>query len=193
MSFIDPYLKKIVDFAGALMGLFLLAPIYLLLVLWVWTVAGRPLLHWSRRVGKGNIVFLMPKIRTMREQAPQVASHLLADPQAHLLPGCRWIRGLSLDEIPQLWAVLCGSMSLVGPRPALFNQQDLISARTSKGIHVLLPGITGWAQIVGRDELSVDQKVEMDLFYLKNRNTWLDLIILCRTVSRVIRRKGISH
>jgi len=135
----------------------------------------------------------MPKIRTMSTRTPQVASHLLRDPGLHLLPGGRRIRQWSLDEIPQLWCVLTGKMSLVGPRPALYNQTDLREARTLLGVHRLKPGITGWAQIHGRDELSISEKVQMDFFYLQNLSWVLDLRILGLTILKVISKEGVSH
>ena len=162
-------------------------------MLWVLAISGAPVLHWSRRVGKNNIEFLMPKVRTMSNHAPQLATHLLPDPGKLLLPGALIIRSLSLDEIPQLWCVLQGTMSLVGPRPALFNQNDLVEARTQKEIRRLVPGITGWAQIRGRDELSVQEKVKMDFFYLKNRSLWLDFQILAHTLRKVVAREGVVH
>ena len=187
------FTKRTVDLTGALLGFLLLGPVLCLTLVWILIVSGRPVLHWSRRVGKNNLEFLMPKVRTMSVRAPQLATHLLPDPEKMLLPGARLIRGLSLDEIPQLWCVFTGSMSLVGPRPALFNQNDLVEARTQKEIHRLVPGITGWAQIRGRDELSVQEKVKMDFFYLKNRSLWLDFQILAHTLRKVVAREGVVH
>lgn len=149
-------------------------------------------IHWSKRVGKNNIIFLMPKFRTMRVDTPQVATHLL-DGKSYLTPIGGFLRKSSLDEIPQLISVLKGDMSLVGPRPALFNQHDLVEFRTKCGVHTLNPGVTGWAQINGRDELSIPDKVEFDRFYLENRSLVLDLKIIFITFVKVLLRKGISH
>lgn len=151
-----------------------------------------PAIHWSKRVGKNNVIFLMPKFRTMRTDTPQVATHLL-DGKSYLTPIGGFLRKTSLDEIPQLISVIKGEMSLVGPRPALFNQYDLIEFRTKHGVHTLNPGVTGWAQINGRDELSIPEKVEYDKFYLENRSLTLDIKIIFLTVGKVLLRKGIVH
>lgn len=150
-------------------------------------------IHWSDRVGRNNRVFRMPKFRSMYVGTPPVATHLLARPVAYITPLGRFLRKSSLDELPQLWSVLVGDMSLVGPRPALFNQEDLIAARTHAGVHVLLPGITGWAQVNGRDELPIPAKVALDAEYLRKRSFLLDLRILWMTVWKVICRDGVSH
>jgi O-antigen biosynthesis protein WbqP len=152
-----------------------------------------PALYWSKRVGKNNEIFHMPKFRTMYINTPQVATHLLADPKKYLILGGSLIRKLSLDELPQLYSVLVGDMSLVGPRPALFNQDDLIALRTAKGIHQLKPGVTGWAQINGRDELSIPKKVEVDEYYLHHISFELDLKIIVLTIVKVLGMKGVSH
>ena len=152
-----------------------------------------PVLHWSRRVGQNNRIFLMPKFRTMRLDTPDVATHLLAEPKKFLTPCGSWLRKTSLDELPQVWSVLTGEMSWVGPRPALFNQEDLIKERTRRGIHTLRPGITGWAQIHGRDELSLADKIKLDEEYLQLRSIGLDLFIFGKTVFRVLQRKGVAH
>ena len=152
-----------------------------------------PVLHWSKRVGKGNRIFLMPKLRTMRLETPDVATHLLKNPSDYLTPAGSWLRKTSLDEIPQIWSVLRGEMSWVGPRPALFNQKDLIEARTRLGVDQLIPGITGWAQIHGRDELSLSKKTALELEYRQKQSLRLDLEILAKTFQRVWRREGISH
>jgi O-antigen biosynthesis protein WbqP len=152
-----------------------------------------PALYWSDRVGRDNQIFRMPKFRSMYVGTPPVATHMLSDPAAHITPLGRFLRKSSLDELPQLWSVLLGDMSLVGPRPALFNQADLIEARTEKGVHVLRPGITGWAQINGRDELPIPVKVAMDVEYLSKRSFSLDLRILWLTAWKVVRRDGVSH
>ena len=152
-----------------------------------------PVLHWSRRVGKGNMIFQMPKFRTMHINAPAIATHLLKNPLKYLTPFGRFLRRFSLDELPQLWSVLKGDMSFVGPRPALYNQDDLIELRTRKGLHKLMPGITGWAQVNGRDNLTVYQKVEYDEFYMKNKSFFLDLKILYMTLFKVIKSDGVKH
>jgi O-antigen biosynthesis protein WbqP len=150
-------------------------------------------LYWSDRVGRDNVIFKMPKFRTMRQDTPAVATHLLDDHAAYLTPIGRGLRKLSLDELPQLLSVIKGDMSLVGPRPALFNQDDLIELRCRKGIHRLVPGITGWAQINGRDELPIPVKVELDEYYLNRRSFALDCRILATTLVRVAEREGITH
>jgi O-antigen biosynthesis protein WbqP len=186
-------MKRIFDLVAALCFSVLLAvPIAVIAVLIRATSAG-PALYWSRRIGKGNQVFLMPKFRTMRVGAPVVATHLLQDPGVHVTPLGRFLRTSSLDELPQLWSILKGDMSFVGPRPALFNQFDLITLRTEYGVHELLPGLTGWAQVTGRDELAIPQKVEQDAEYLRRRCFWFDLRILWMTALKVLRREGVSH
>ena len=152
-----------------------------------------PALYWSDRVGKGNRIFKMPKFRSMRVDTPAVATHLLGDAAAYLTPVGSFLRTSSLDELPQLWSILKGDMSFVGPRPALFNQNDLITLRTQYGVHEIPPGLTGWAQINGRDELPVPQKVQLDVEYLQRRSFWFDLKIIFLTVARVMRREGITH
>lgn len=150
-------------------------------------------LHWSRRIGQYNQVFSMPKFRSMRTDAPQVATHLLIDPCAWLTPIGGLLRKTSLDELPQLWSILRGDMSFVGPRPALFNQDDLVALRTARGVDALLPGLTGWAQVNGRDALPVPAKVELDAWYLQHRSFALDLRILWLTARQVWRGTGVSH
>jgi O-antigen biosynthesis protein WbqP len=152
-----------------------------------------PVLYWSDRIRKDNIVFKMPKFRTMNLNTPDVATHLLQTPDAYLTPLGPVLRKFSLDELPQLWSVLRGDMSFVGPRPALFNQDDLIALRTEKGIHKLIPGITGWAQVNGRDDLPIPVKVEYDAYYLKNRSLFLDVKILMMTLFKVLKREGVQH
>lgn len=152
-----------------------------------------PVLYWSKRVGKDNRIFLMPKFRTMRADTPVVATHLLSDPSRHLTPIGGFLRKSSLDELPQLWCILKGQMSLVGPRPALFNQDDLIEARTIAGVHTLPPGLTGWAQVNGRDELEIPLKVAYDAEYLLRRGFMFDLRILMLTALKVAGAKGVSH
>ena len=152
-----------------------------------------PILFWSMRVGKNNAIFMMPKFRTMQIDTPNVATHLLTGAQNYLTPIGGFLRRSSLDELPQLWSVLLGRMSFVGPRPALYNQDDLIAMRTAKGIEVLLPGITGWAQVNGRDELDLEQKVQLDYEYLQRRSTPFDCYILFLTGMKVLGRDGVSH
>ncbi|MEF8700048.1 MAG: sugar transferase [Candidatus Accumulibacter sp. UW26] len=152
-----------------------------------------PVLYWSERVGKGNVLFRMPKFRTMRVGTPTVATHLLLHPQAYLTPVGSFLRKSSLDELPQLWSILAGNMSFVGPRPALFNQDDLIRLRTECGVHELVPGLTGWAQVNGRDELSISQKVRLDVEYLQQQSLWFDIRILWLTCVKVLGRHGVLH
>ena len=152
-----------------------------------------PVIYWSNRVGRHNRIFPMPKFRTMRVDTPAVATHLLADPAVYLTPIGRFLRTTSLDELPQLWSILKGDMSFVGPRPALFNQDDLIALRTAQGVDDLVPGLTGWAQINGRDELPIPEKVKLDVEYLHRRSLSFDGLILLRTFLRVLARDGVSH
>ena len=152
-----------------------------------------PALYWSDRVGRRNEIFRMPKFRSMRVGTPAVATHLLANPEAHLTPIGPFLRKSSLDELPQLWSILVGDMSFVGPRPALFTQADLIALRTAQGVDALVPGLTGWAQINGRDELPIPEKVALDAEYLRRRSLWLDIRILWLTAVKVLRREGVSH
>jgi len=152
-----------------------------------------PVIYWSERIGKNNKIFRMPKFRTMRIDTPAIATHLMSDPDAYVTPIGRLLRKTSLDELPQLWSILVGDMSLVGPRPALFNQDDLIALRTKAGVEALPPGLTGWAQINGRDELPVPVKVQYDVEYLQRKSFWLDLKIIALTFVRVVYRRGVSH
>jgi len=152
-----------------------------------------PVLYWSDRVGLGNRIFRMPKFRSMRTDAPQVATHLFRDPSAYLTPIGGFLRRSSLDEFPQLFSVLRGDLSVVGPRPALFNQEDLIALRKQHGVGRLVPGITGWAQVNGRDDLPIPEKVRLDCEYMHARSFWFDLKILAMTVYKVVRREGVSH
>ena len=151
------------------------------------------LLYWSQRIGKDNTVFLMPKFRTMRSDTPVVATHLLTNPDAYLTPVGKFLRTTSLDELPLLYSILMGHMSFVGPRPALFNQDDLIELRTRAGVHVLTPGLTGWAQVNGRDELPIPDKVALDKVYLQKQSWLFDMQILLRTFVKVVRREGVVH
>ena len=152
-----------------------------------------PALYWSERVGRHNRIFRMPKFRSMRIGTPAVATHLLRDPDAWLTPIGAFLRKTSLDELPQLWSILTGDMSFVGPRPALFNQDDLVALRTERGVHEMVPGLTGWAQVNGRDELPIPDKVALDVEYLRRRSFLFDLRILWLTVVKVIRREGVVH
>lgn len=152
-----------------------------------------PIIYWSDRVGKGNRIFRMPKFRTMRVDTPAVATHLLNDPAQFLTPVGSFLRKSSLDELPQLWSIIVGDMSFVGPRPALHNQADLIELRTQCGVHVLTPGLTGWAQINGRDELPIPEKVKLDQEYLQRRSFWWDIEIIVQTFFKVLRKDGVSH
>ncbi len=156
------------------------------------TSAG-PAIYWSKRVGRENKIFLMPKFRTMKINTPQVATHLLSDSHSHLTPVGAFLRKSSLDELPQVWSVFVGDMNIVGPRPALFNQDDLIELRTKQNVHLLTPGITGWAQVNGRDELSIPIKVQFDKEYLDRRSLFFDIKIIFLTAYRVISRSNISH
>lgn len=186
-------MKRAFDVTFALLaGLLLALPIALVALCVRWTSAG-PALYWSDRVGRDNRLFRMPKFRSMRLDTPAVATHLLSDPDKYLTPVGSFLRKSSLDELPQLWSILKGDMSLVGPRPALFNQTDLIQARTQAGVHRLVPGLTGWAQINGRDELPIPQKVRLDAEYLDRHSFWFDLKILFLTAWRVLRRDGVTH
>jgi O-antigen biosynthesis protein WbqP len=152
-----------------------------------------PALYWSERIGKNNAIFMMPKFRTMRLGTPAVASHLLKDPGHWVTPVGRIMRKMSLDELPQIYSILKGDMSFVGPRPALYNQDDLVELRTQKSIHRLVPGATGWAQINGRDELSIPEKVQFDEFYLRHQSLGFDLRILGMTLFQILQRRGVSH
>ena len=186
-------MKRIIDIllsVGIL--IILLLPILLIALLVRFTSNGKAL-YWSDRVGKNGVLFRMPKFRTMQVDTPTVASHLMTNPNAFLSPIGVFLRRLSLDELPQLFSVLKGDMSFVGPRPALFNQDDLIALRIEKGVDKLLPGITGWAQVNGRDELSIPDKVALDVEYLNRQSFWFDIKILWMTFLKVIKRDGVSH
>ena len=186
-------MKRIFDLSLALLAaLILIIPLALISIAVRLTSRG-PALYWSDRVGVGNKIFRMPKFRTMRIDTPAVATHLLTNPAAYLTPIGSFLRRTSLDELPQLWSILKGDMSFVGPRPALFNQDDLIALRTEAGVHELSPGLTGWAQINGRDELPIPVKVRLDAEYLHKRSFWFDLHILWMTFLKVLRRDGVSH
>jgi O-antigen biosynthesis protein WbqP len=185
--------KKLFDFCLALVILLLLALPLTLVALTIKLTSPGPVLYWSHRVGKDNRIFSMPKFRSMRIDTPTVATHLLVKPEQYLTPIGPFLRKSSLDEVPQLWSILAGDMSFVGPRPALYNQNDLIALRTERGVHTLVPGLTGWAQINGRDELSIADKVDFDAAYLRSQSFVLDLTILWKTFMQVWKRDGISH
>ena len=187
------FMKRLFDVAMALVALGIFAVPMAMIAIAVQLTSPGPALYWSDRVGRNNAIFRMPKFRSMFLGTPSVATHLLADPIAHMTPVGRFLRKSSLDELPQLWSVLVGDMSLVGPRPALFNQEDLIAARTAAGVHKLKPGITGWAQVNGRDELPIPAKVALDTEYLIQRSFSFDLSILFLTLWRVLRHEGVSH
>ncbi|MDO9206599.1 sugar transferase, partial [Methylotenera sp.] len=185
--------KRLFDLCLALIALlFLLLPFLLVAVMVRVTSAG-PVLYWSDRVGRNNNIFKMPKFRTMRVDTPAVATHLLPDPKQFLTPIGSFLRKSSLDELPQLWSIISGDMSFVGPRPALFNQDDLVALRTQYGVDKLVPGLTGWAQINGRDELPIPDKVKLDIDYMTNQSFWFDLKIIFLTFLKVLRRDGVQH
>ena len=186
-------MKRIFDLILAIfLFLVLLIPLLLIAILVITTSKG-PALYWSERIGKNNKIFKMPKFRSMLTGAPSVATHLLDNPDSYLSPIGSFLRSSSLDELPQLFSVLKGDMSFVGPRPALYNQDDLITLRTQKGVDKLLPGITGWAQVNGRDELSIPDKVALDVEYLNRQSFWFDVKILWMTFLKVVNRDGVSH
>ncbi|WP_066269232.1 sugar transferase [Hydrogenophaga palleronii] len=186
-------MKRLFDLLLALCaGAILLLPV-LLVALAVRLTSKGPALYWSDRVGRHNRIFRMPKFRSMRIDTPAVATHLLTDPGKYLTPIGPFLRKSSLDELPQLWSILRGDMSFVGPRPALFNQDDLIALRTQRGVDELVPGLTGWAQVNGRDELPIPQKVALDAEYLQRQSLWFDMRILWMTFVKVLRRDGVTH
>ena len=184
---------RILNFTIAFILLILLIfPIMFIYILIKLTTKG-PAIYWSQRIGKNNVTFEMPKFRSMRVDTPEVATHLLKDNILFLTPIGRFIRRTSLDELPQLISIIKGDMAFVGPRPALFNQNDLIELRSKSGVNKLLPGITGLAQIKGRDELSISEKVDLDIEYLNRRSIWLDFKILLSTFYKVLSKEGVSH
>lgn len=189
-------LKRVFDISLTISGIIVLLPLIMITYLLVKLTSNGPALYWSQRVGRQNHIFLMPKFRSMKIGTPQIATHLMnqqANPDAFLTPVGSFIRKTSLDELPQLWSVLKGDMSIVGPRPALFNQDDLINLRTEQNVHTLKPGITGWAQINGRDEIPIPSKVTLDAYYLEHQSLWLDSRIIIMTIVKVIRRDNITH
>lgn len=186
-------LKRLFDILLASLAAIILFIPFIIVAIMVRVTSKGPILYWSQRVGKNNGLFLMPKFRSMWVDTPAVATHLLNDPEALLTPIGSFLRKSSLDELPQLWSILNGNMSFVGPRPALFNQDDLISQRTEAGVHILTPGLTGWAQINGRDELPIPQKVALDAEYLHRRSFVFDLKIILLTFLKVIKKEGVTH
>ena len=186
-------MKRLCDIIWSSLLLILFAIPMALIALVVKLTSKGPVLYWSDRVGRWNRIFEMPKFRSMRIDAPQVATHLLSDPVDYLTPIGSFLRRTSLDELPQLFSILAGDMSFVGPRPALFNQDDLIALRMARGIHALVPGLTGWAQVNGRDELPIPVKVQFEYEYLQRRSFKFDMQIICMTVVKVIRSEGIQH
>jgi len=185
--------KRLFDLMLVLCAMAVLALPALVIGMLVRLTSRGPALYWSDRVGQGNRIFRMPKFRTMRLGTPAVATHLLTDAASYLTPMGSFLRKSSLDELPQLWSILVGDMSFVGPRPALFNQEDLIALRMEHGVHHILPGLTGWAQVNGRDELPIPDKVKLDVEYLQRRSLRFDLRILWLTFVKVLRRDGVSH
>lgn len=186
-------LKRLFDLALAVFAALILALPIALVALAVRLTSPGPALYWSDRVSRHNRIFRMPKFRSMRIDTPAVATHLLENPEQWLTPIGPLLRKSSLDELPQLWSILRGDMSFVGPRPALFNQDDLIALRTEAGVHTLVPGLTGWAQVNGRDEIPIPQKVALDAEYLRRRSMAFDVQILWLTAVKVLRRDGVSH
>ncbi|MCR6477493.1 sugar transferase [Variovorax sp. ZS18.2.2] len=186
-------MKRLFDLFLALFAALILSLPLLLVALAVRLTSRGPVLYWSDRVGQQNRIFKMPKFRSMRVGTPAVATHLLLNPQSHLTPIGSFLRKSSLDELPQLWSILTGDMSFVGPRPALFNQSDLIELRTRYGVHQLVPGLTGWAQVNGRDELPIAAKVELDFEYLQRKSIQFDIHVLWRTFISVLKRDGVAH
>jgi len=187
------YVKRWFDLLLALAVAVVLAVPVLLVAVLVRLTSSGPALYWSDRVGRQNKIFKMPKFRSMQIGTPAVATHLLSNPDSYLTPIGSFLRKSSLDELPQLWSIIKGDMSFVGPRPALFNQHDLIELRTRSGVHELLPGLTGWAQVNGRDELPIPAKVKLDVVYLNRQSLWFDVRILWLTFVKVLRRDGVSH
>lgn len=185
--------KRILDCHLAVLIFILTLPIFVLIIFILFFQSGLPILHWSKRVGKKNIIFNMPKFRTMKVNTPQVATHLIKDPDQYLTKFGKLLRKTSLDELPQLFCIIKGNMSFVGPRPALYNQYDLIDLRKKKKIDQLIPGLTGWAQINGRDELSIKDKVLFDDYYLENISLYFDLIIMFKSINVFYKVKNVKH
>ena len=186
-------MKRLFDVVLAAAGGLIALPLFVVIALLVKLTSRGPAFYWSSRVGRNNTLFAMPKFRSMRVDTPAVATHLLSNSNVYLTPIGSFLRKSSLDEVPQLWSILKGDMSFVGPRPALFNQQDLIALRTEQGVHALVPGLTGWAQVNGRDELPITQKVKLDVAYMQRQSLSFDIRILWLTFVKVLRRDGVSH
>jgi len=186
-------MKRVFDIFFSCLAALILSVLLLFLAIAVRFTSKGPVLYWSDRVGRNNVIFKMPKFRSMRVGTPAVATHLMLDARSHLTPIGSFLRKSSLDELPQLWSILSGKMSFVGPRPALFNQEDLIALRTERGVHTLVPGLTGWAQVNGRDDLPILDKVELDAAYLRRQSVRFDIYILWLTFVKVLRRDKVSH
>ena len=186
-------MKRALDLMLLVLAAILLCVPLCVVAILVWRTSPGPILYWSDRVGRHNHLFRMPKFRSMRMGTPAVATHLLQSPESYLTPIGGFLRKTSLDELPQLWSILRGDMSFVGPRPALFNQHDLIALRTAQGVDTLVPGLTGWAQINGRDELPIPDKVALDVEYLRRQSLWFDIRIIALTAIKVIRRDNVIH
>lgn len=186
-------MKRLFDLSLAVVASIVLAIPVLIIAISVRVTSKGPVLYWSERVGRGNSIFSMPKFRSMKVGTPAVATHLLMSPDEYLTPVGSFLRKSSLDELPQLWSILKGDMSFVGPRPALYNQEDLVALRTESGVHLLLPGLTGWAQVNGRDELPIADKVALDFEYMKCRSMRFDILIIWLTFLKVGRGDGVSH
>lgn len=185
--------KRIFDLFAVLFFLGILAIPMLVIALLIKLTSRGPVIYWSKRIGRDNKIFMMPKFRTMRTDTPELATHLLIDPEKWVTPVGKVLRAHSLDEIPQLWNILKGEMSFVGPRPALYNQEDLIGLRTKKGVHRITPGLTGWAQVNGRDHISIPEKVDYDHYYMENHDFLFDLRILLSTFFKVLKKEGVVH
>ena len=186
-------MKRIFDVLVSLILIFVFLPVFLIVSVAIKLNSNGPVIHWSKRVGFNNSIFLMPKFRSMYVDTPQVATHLLSNSSNHITTVGNFLRKTSLDELPQLWSVLKGDMSLVGPRPALFNQDDLVALRTEMGVHKLRPGVTGWAQINGRDDLPIPTKVKFDREYVERQSFLFDLKIIFLTAFKVLKSDGVSH
>jgi len=186
-------MKRLFDLILATILIIVLSVLMLFIILAIRLTSKGPALYWSERIGYDNSTFKMPKFRSMKIDTPQLATHLVSNPEKFLSPIGGFLRKTSLDELPQLLSIIKGDMSFVGPRPALYNQEDLITLRSDHGLHKLIPGLTGWAQINGRDDLSIPEKVLLELEYMQNKSFWFDIKILWLTILKVINRKGVSH
>ncbi len=186
-------IKRIFDLGVSLIATFFLLPLILLISLAIKLTSKGPILYWSERVGKNNIIFKMPKFRTMKVDTPPLATHLMTNPDQYLIPIGPFLRRTSLDEIPQLWSILRGDMSFVGPRPVLTNEQDLLALRTQEGIHHFVPGLTGWAQINGRDSVTIEQKVAFEKEYIRKKSFFFDIYIFLLTIPKVLFKADVRH